>query len=275
MKVVVTGSRGLLGNAVVEHFRSAGDEVVALDRDQLDIGNRDAVRTILNKERPDYVVNAAAWTDVDGCETDAARNIASNALGPGNLALESRHVGAGLITVSTDYVFDGTKDGFYTQRDTPNPLSEYGKAKLHGERLAQVSNARTIVVRVGWLFGRGGRNFLSKVPELIASGTPIRAINHSFGTPTYAPHMAHRLRELALLDLPGVYHMANAGEGTSYAGFVHECAPGILIEEITADSLLRPARRPQNSRLRCLLQEQNGLSALPAWKDAVREFVGS
>ena len=275
MKVVVTGSRGLLGGAVVEYFASAGDEVIALDRDQLDIGNRDAVSQLLGRERPDHVINAAAWTDVDGCETDTQRNIATNALGPGNLALESRRIGAGLITVSTDYVFDGTKAGYYTQRDDPNPPSEYGKAKLHGERLAMVSNARTIVVRVGWLFGKGGRNFLSQMPELIAAGTPLKVINDSFGTPTYAPHMATRLHELALLDLPGIYHMANAGEGTSYAGFFHELAPGIEVEECSADVLERPAPRPRNSRLACLLQPALRLEPLPDWKEALDEFRNS
>ncbi len=174
--------------------------------------------------------------------------------------MESGRIGAGLITVSTDYVFDGNNDGFYTQRNDPNPLSEYGKAKLHGERLAQVSNARTIVVRVGWLFGMGGRNFLSKVPELISQGAPIKAISDSFGTPTYAPHMAKRLRELALLDLPGIYHMANSGEGTSYAGFFREAVGDkVMIEEISADTLKRPAPRPRNSRLRCVIQDALGL----------------
>ena len=276
MKVVVTGARGLLGGAVTEHFTSAGDDVVALEHASLDIANRDAVRQLLERERPDYLINAAAWTDVDGCETDTQRNVAANALGPGNLALESRRVGAGLITVSTDYVFDGTKDGFYTQRDDPNPLSEYGRAKLHGERLAQVSNARTIVVRVGWLFGKGGRNFLSKIPELIASGTPIKAINDSFGTPTYAPHMAARLRELALHDLPGIYHMANAGEGTSYAGFFREAmGDRVEIAEVPAAALQRPAPRPANSRLRCLIQDAIGLDPLPDWKAAVQEFTAA
>ena len=275
MKVVVAGSRGLLGGAVASHFRDAGDDVIALDRDQLDISNRDAVRQLFEEDRPDYVINAAAWTDVDGCEADTQRNIAVNALGPGNLALESSRINAGLITVSTDYVFDGTKDGFYTQRDDPNPQGEYGKAKLHGERLAMVSNARTIVVRVGWLFGKGGRNFLSKIPDFVASGAELKVINDSYGTPTYAPHMARRLRELALLDLPGIYHMANSGPGTSYAGFVRALFPDLNIMETTADSLNRPAPRPRNSRLACLLQSALKLEPLPDWKEALEEFRSS
>lgn len=275
MKIVVTGSRGLLGGAVIDHFTAKGDDVAAFDRDQLDIGNRDLVRQALEREQPDWIINAAAWTDVDGCEIDPQRNIAANALGPGNLALEGRRVGAGLITVSTDYVFDGAKEGFYTQRDDPNPLSDYGKAKLHGERLAQAANARTIVVRVGWLFGKGGRNFLSKVPELIAAGSEINAINDSFGTPTYAPDMAARLRELALLDIPGIYHMANAGDGTSYAGFVRELAPELDVTEVSAAALNRLAARPQNSRLRCILQPALGLEPLPDWKEALVRFKES
>ncbi|MFL6373590.1 MAG: dTDP-4-dehydrorhamnose reductase [Pyrinomonadaceae bacterium] len=275
MKVLITGAGGLLGGAVAGYFTSAGDEVIALGREQLDIGNRDAVRRVLEQVRPDYIINAAAWTDVDACETDTDRNIAANALGPGNLALEGRGVGAGLITVSTDYVFDGSKDGFYTQRYDPNPLSEYGKAKLHGERLSMVSNARTIVVRVGWLFGKGGRNFLSKVPEMPTNSGAIKAINDSFGTPTYAPHMARRLRELAMRDLPGIYHVANAGEGTSYAGFVRELAPEISIEEVSANSLKRPAPRPRNSRLACVLQHALKLEPLPDWKEALKEFKAS
>jgi dTDP-4-dehydrorhamnose reductase len=276
MKVLVTGSRGLLGSTTVDHLAVAGDDVASFDREQLDIGNRDAVRQILEAIRPDWIINCAAYTDVDGAETERDRNIAANALGPGNLAVEGKRVGAGLITVSTDYVFDGARDGFYTQRDDPNPLGEYARAKLHGERLAYASNARTIIVRVGWLFGKGGRNFLSKLPELVAAGKPLTAISDSFGTPTYAPHMARRLRELAQLDLPGLYHMANSGPGTSYYGFAQAVAgndPNIA--EVSAASLQRPAPRPRNSRLRCLMQEALKLEPLPDWEEALQEFKNS
>lgn len=273
MKVLVTGAGGMLGRAVATHFADAGDEVIALSHADLDIGKRGSVSNSLQKHLPDYVINCAAFTDVDACETDEARNTSANGLGPGNLALATREIDAGLITISTDYVFDGTKDGFYTQRDTPNPLSAYGRAKLHGERLAAVTNARTIVARVGWMFGEGGRNFLSKAPRLVAKGEAIKAINDSFGTPTYAPHAAIRLRELAMRDLPGVYHIANAGDGTSYAGFAREIAGGANVIEITSNSLKRPAPRPQNSRLKCLMEEGLRLTRLADWRDALKEFV--
>lgn len=273
MKVLVTGAGGMLGRAVVKEFTEKGVEIVALTHSDLDISNREAVYAVLGRDRPDYVINCAALTDVDGCESDVSENIPVNTLGPGNLALASRAIGAGLLTVSTDYVFDGRKDGFYTQRDTPNPLNAYGRAKLHGERLAAVSNARTIVARVGWMFDAGGRNFLSKIPRLIANGEAFEAINDNFGTPTYAPHAALRLLELAMRDIPGTYHIANSGDGTSYAGFAGEIAAGARMTEVSADSLARPAARPQNSRLRCLMETAIGLEPLPDWKDAVKDFT--
>lgn len=273
MRVLVTGAGGMLGRAVIKHFGEAGDELITLTREHLDISDGESVHAALIQHSPDYVINCAAFTDVDGCETNDEPNNSVNGLGPRNLALATREIDAGLITISTDYVFDGQKNGFYTQRDTPDPLSAYGRAKLHGERLAQVANARSIVVRVGWLFGDGGKNFLSKVPDLVAQATRLKAIGDSFGTPTYAPDMAGRLRQLAILDLPGIYQMANSGEGTSYAGFVREA--GGDVEEISADSLQRPAPRPKNSRLKCLMQEGLKLEPLPDWKEALKRFISA
>jgi dTDP-4-dehydrorhamnose reductase len=217
-------------------------------------------------------------TDVDGCESNLEKNYAANAYGVENLALGCRAVGANLVTISTDYVFDGAHDGFYTQRDDPNPISSYGKAKLEGERLAQSSLARSIVVRTGWIFGRNGRNFLSKVPELLLiEGKSIKAISDAFGTPTFAPDLAARLRELAEADLPGIYHVTNSGDGTTYADFART-VPGVNIEQIEnipGSALSRPAPRPLNSKLRCLVSEKLGFAPLPHWEHALRSYVES
>jgi dTDP-4-dehydrorhamnose reductase len=276
MKVLVTGANGMLGRATVDYLSSVGDDVVGLTKDELDIADTELVRNAVKTASPDTVMNCAAWTDVDGCETDREKNYGVHARGPENLAVACREIGANLITVSTDYVFDGRKDGFYTQRDEPNPESEYGWAKLTGERLAQAALARTMVVRVGWLFGAGGKNFLSKLPEYLRDAQKLKIISDSYGTPTYAPHMARRLRELAVLDLPGIYHMANSGEGTSYAGFARAIGgDNSLIEEVKAETLLRPAPRPQNSRLRCLLSEALKLEPLPDWEEALQHFLKS
>ena len=281
MKVLITGAGGMVGSALAGHCRARGDEVAAFDRAGLDITDERAVREAFGRVRPEAVVNCAAWTDVDGCELDPQRAFLVNSRGVEILATASRLAGACFVTVSTDYVFDGGKaEGFYTQRDDPHPLSAYGASKLEGERRAQIASARTTLVRSGWIFGPGGKNFLARAVARARRGEPLRAISDSYGTPTYAADLAARLRELAGLDLPGVYHVVNSGEGASYEGFAREAAAAAgardaRIEGVPADSLERPAPRPRNSRLRCLLSEALGLAPLRDWREALREFAAT
>ncbi|MDQ3665014.1 MAG: dTDP-4-dehydrorhamnose reductase [Acidobacteriota bacterium] len=276
----MAGAAGLVGQALSHHCVAQGDTVFGYDHQTLDISNPELLNATIDERRPDVVVNCAAWTDVDGCESDHDRAIAANAVGPENLALASRRAGAGLITISTDYVFDGTKQGFYTQRDDANPKNFYGVSKLEGERRAQLAFARTIVVRTGFIFGSGGRNFLSTVVERAVKGEQLKTISDAWGTPTYAPHLAARLRELAERDLPGVFHVVNSGDGASYEEFTHAALKaagydGANLETVTMGSLNRPAPRPSNSRLKCLLSEAIGLEPLPNWEDALRAYVAS
>ena len=277
-KILITGAGGLVGRALADHCVQNGDDVVACDRQSLDISDAERVNVVINEASPDVVINCAAWTDVDECEHDVDRSDQVNAIGPENLARASLGVGAQLITISTDYVFDGTKDGFYTQRDNPNPLGVYARSKLEGERRAQLALARTIVVRTGFIFGRGGKNFLSTAVDRVRAGEKIKAIYDAWGTPTYANDLARRLRELADLDLPGIFHVVSGGEGTSYALFAEEALKlagleGISLETVALDSLNRPAPRPRNSRLKCLLSEGLGLEALPPWQEGLRHFL--
>ncbi len=267
----------MVGNAVKTVCESAGDEVVAYDRRLLDISDTPKVLETVSLVRPDVVINCAAFTNVDACESDVARATAANSLGPENLALGCRQAGAGLVTISTDYVFDGRKEGFYTQRDDPNPESVYGVAKLQGERKAQQACARTIVVRSGFIFGDGGRNFLSTIVERAQRGERLLAIRDAVGTPTYAPDLAARLRELAMRDLPGIYHSVNAGDGASYEEFLWAIleeadVANVDVKTVLMDELNRPAPRPRNSRLRCLLSTSIGLDPLRSWREAVRAF---
>ncbi|HLM58940.1 MAG TPA: dTDP-4-dehydrorhamnose reductase [Pyrinomonadaceae bacterium] len=278
MKVLITGAGGMLGRAAVEHCRRLGDEVTAYDRAGLDITDFAAVREAFARERPAAVVNCAAWTDVDGCELDPQGAFLVNSQGVEMLAAAARGVSAALVTVSTDYVFDGRREGFYTQRDDPHPLSAYGAAKLEGERRAQSAAARTSVVRTGWVFGRGGANFLATVVERARRGERLKAIHDAYGTPTYAPDLAARLRELAELDLPGIYHVVNSGDGASFEGFARAALEsaglgGYEMERVSVEDLKRPAPRPRNSRLRCLLSEAVGLAPLRDWREALAEFA--
>lgn len=279
MKVLVTGAGGMVGRAVCDVCNSRGDLVLPYDHQKLDIGDLDRVMQLLEGDKPEAVINCAAWTDVDGCELDEGRAFAANARGPENLARASREIDAVLVTISTDYVFDGKKNGFYTQRDQPRPESIYAKSKLEGERRAQLAHARTIVVRTGFVFGSGGNNFLSTIVERARRGEKLKAISDVYGTPTYAPDLAVRLRELCDRDLPGLYHVVNSGDGASFEEFAREAirisgCEGVDIEEVSMDSLKRAAPRPRNSRLRCLLSEAIGLKGLPDWRSSLHDFVG-
>ncbi|MDQ3472745.1 MAG: dTDP-4-dehydrorhamnose reductase [Acidobacteriota bacterium] len=278
MKVLIAGAHGLVGNALVEHCKLMGDEVLAHPRQTLDIVDLDLVTKTINEARPDIVINCAAWTDVDGCESDSERAFQVNARGPENLARACQKNAAAFVTISTDYVFDGKKEGFYTQLDEPNPISVYGVSKLEGEQRARNANPQTIVARTGFVFGDGGRNFLSTVVARARRGEVLQAIADARGTPTFAPDLAARLRELAVRKDAGLFHVVNSGTGASYEEFVRLALEIAGLEQtevmpVTVKSLRRPAPRPTNSCLRCLASESLGLGPMQNWKDALRRFV--
>lgn len=279
MKLVITGANGMLAQAVQNYCKSAGDFVVALTRSEMDISDEKAVSAKLAEVRPDAVINCAAFTDVDGAETNIRACFAANVDGVANLARACRSINAAFVTVSTDYVFDGEKRDFYTQRDTPNPLGVYARSKREGEILAFAVNPRSIIVRSGWIYGLGGTNFLSAVPRLLADGEAVKAISDSFGTPTFAYDLAARLRELAEADLPGVYHATNGGPGCSYLEFARAvCHLGQFdlerIEPASYKDLRRPAPRPVSSKLTCLVSERLGFPPMRHWESALADYMG-
>lgn len=278
MKILITGANGMVAKATIDYCRSIGDEVVAVTRQELDIADARQIEETFSREKPEAVINCAAFTDVDGAESNADASYQANAFGVENLAMSCRKIDAGFVTISTDYVFDGLKSDFYTQRDTPNPLGVYAESKLDGEIRARNAYARSIIVRSGWIYGAGGTNFLSLMHKLLADGKTIKAISDSYGTPTAAKDLAKRLRELAELDLPGIYHVTNAGGGTSYEGFARKVCEikGFdrnLLESVSVNDLTRPAPRPVSSKLACLVSEKFGLAPLPNWEKALAAFL--
>jgi dTDP-4-dehydrorhamnose reductase len=277
MKILITGANGMVARAAILYCRSLGDEVLAYTRQHLDISHSETVEKILSQNRPDAVINCAAYTDVDGSEINRELCYGANAYGVENLAQAAKQIDAAFVTISTDYVFDGENSGFYVETDEPNPLGVYGKAKLEGEVRAGAVNSDSIIVRSGWIYGVGGTNFLSKVHLLLAEGKPIKAISDSYGTPTFADDLAKRLRELAELKTPGIYHVTNAGDGTSYAGFARKTAEikgydQALITDVSVDSLQRPAPRPRSSKLST---RHKNLAPLPDWEKALRNFLNN
>ncbi len=278
MKVLITGANGMVAKAAIDYCQSIGDKVVALTRDQLDISDGQDVYLALSFYQPEIVINCAAYTNVDGAETNQDICYQANTIGVENLAIGSKKINSAFVTISTDYVFDGIKGDFYTQRDTPHAQGVYAKSKLEGENRARNAYARSIIVRSGWIFGTGGTNFLSVMHNLLQAGKQIKAISDSYGTPTFADDLARRLRELAELDLPAIYHVANQGAGTTFAEFAEKVCQikGFdknLIEPVSMDSLSRPAPRPRDSRLKCLFSPQFGLAPLPHWEDALARFL--
>jgi dTDP-4-dehydrorhamnose reductase len=278
MKVLITGANGMVARAAAGHCQNLGDEVFAFARQDLDIASAAEVNERIGSVKPDAVINCAAYTDVDGSEANPDAACAANVEGVENLAVACRENDTVFVTVSTDYVFDGRFDGFYTQRQTPNPQGVYARSKLEGETRARNANARSVIVRSGWIYGQGGTNFLSVMGDLLAQGKSIKAISDSYGTPTFACDLAVRLRELAELDMPCIFHATNSGPGTSYLEFAEKvCEIGgfdtKLIETVSKDDLKRPAPRPVNSKLACLFSEKFGLKPMPGWENALQRFM--
>ena len=278
MRILITGARGMVARATAEYCRSIGDDVTALERGEMNIADLESVHAAVGASPPDAIINCAAFTNVDGAESEPEDAFSANVVGPWNLALASLEFDCGFVTISTDYVFDGTFDGFYTQKHQPNPQGVYATTKRRGEIEALTGNARTIVVRSGWIYGHGGTNFLSVMGDLLRDGKRIKAINDSYGTPTFAGDLAKRLRELAELDMPGIFHATNSGEGTSYSGFAEKvCETGgfdpSLLEPVSHTDLQRPAPRPVSSKLACLFSERFGLAPMPDWEDGLRRSL--
>ncbi len=278
MKIIVTGANGMLARAVTDACKRIGSEVFALARTELDITDADAVDAALDRIEPDAVLNCAAFTDVDGAESNVDQCFAVNATGVKNLAAATSRTETKLVTVSTDYVFGGEKSGHYDESDEPNPLSVYARSKVEGEVLATEADPKCIVVRSGWIFGPDGTNFLSLIPTLLAGGRQIKVITDAYGTPTYAVDLAERILVLADSSATGIVHAANAGEGSSFYDFALKVCEirrfdKALVTPVTFASLDRAAPRPLSSKLTSIRENELGLSPMPNWESAVQRFL--
>jgi dTDP-4-dehydrorhamnose reductase len=252
------------------------DAVPADHRVPLDITDRTAVRGVMEAVRPDVVIHGAAWTAVDACESDPDRAYCVNALGTRHMAEGARVVGAHLVYISTDYVFDGTSPRPYREWDTPNPLSVYGRSKRGGE--LEVGSGATIV-RTSWVCGAHGANMVGTVLRLAAGPGPLRFVDDQRGSPTFTADLAGVVTVLATERLPGLFHVTNQGVTSWYefAGAVLAAAghDPALVEPITTADLdpPRPAPRPANSVLDNGALRLCGLPLLPDWHDALGRLV--
>lgn len=275
---LVSGAGGLLGRAMTAQLSRSGWQVVALSRQQLDISDEQAVRHCLEEARPDVVINCAATTDVDRCEREIEWAYRVNEGGARYLARACRRLGATLVHVSTDYVFDGDKDGFYTQEDATNPQSVYAKSKLAGELAVSEELDAAYIVRTSWVFGVGGKNFGSRVIDYARAGVNLKGVTDQTSIATYAPDLARRIEEVLRRGAPGLYHLTNSGAMTwhEFAVLALELAGlgEVKIAPCRRDDLNQLAPRPRNSAMRCLLSERLGLAPLRHWREATADFVG-
>jgi dTDP-4-dehydrorhamnose reductase len=273
---MITGAAGMLGQAVVRAAGRAGEEVHACSRAELDITDEAAVAEAVRRLAPDTVVNLAAWTDVDGAESDPGGAFAVNGAGAGHVALAAAAVGARVVHVSTDYVFDGAAGEPYVESDATGPRSVYGASKLEGEQRVAAAGAPFAIVRTSWLFGAGGGNFVDTMLRLAGEGrSELRVVDDQVGCPTWTGHLAPAMLELVRTRAEGILHVAAAGH-CSWNGLAREvfAQAGLdvrVLPQSTADSR-RPAPRPANS---VLLSERPQAPRLPDWREGVRGHLAA
>ena len=253
MRVLITGSAGQLGTDLVAGAKDAGLDVIATSRADLDITDRNLVAQKIVGSAPDAIIHAAAWTAVDACESDTKKAMAINSDGTANVVRAARQVGARVIYISTDYVFDGTKATPYMESDIPNPQSVYGASKLAGEQ--QLDLNQDSVVRISWVCGEHGNNMVKTILRLAATSPTLTFVDDQIGSPTFTSDIAPVLVDFARESRTGIWHLTNQGI-TSWFGFAQdvlraaELDPNRVQPIATADLRpQRPAKRPANSVL--------------------------
>jgi dTDP-4-dehydrorhamnose reductase len=273
VKLLITGAAGMLGRDLMLAAGNAGHDVVGFGKGELDVADPDSVRRRVDRERPDVVVNSAAWTDVDGAEAAEEAALAVNGAGAGNVAAAAAEVDAAVVHVSTDYVFDGAKRTPYVESDQPAPLSAYGRTKLAGEEAVVAANQRHFVVRSAGLFGIGGKNFVETMLRLAASSGEVAVVRDQVASPTYTWHLAYGIVRLIKGIEYGIHHMAAAGE-VSFYDFAREIYEQAKVEckvlSVTTEEFGRPAARPAYS---ALISGRQHPIRLPSWQDGVAGYL--
>lgn len=272
MKILLTGKNGQVGWELERSLERLG-EVVAFDRAGLDLAAPDQIISAVRSVRPDVLVNAAAYTAVDRAEGEPDAAHAINALAPGLLSEEAKKLGALLVHYSTDYVFDGTKHGAYSEKDTPNPLNIYGRTKWAGERAVQAVGGRHLILRTSWVYGPRGKNFLLTILRLAKERKELRVVDDQIGAPTTSAMIAEATaRILTHADPHGLYHLSASGH-TSWHGFAEAILRGaefgIPVIPIPSSQYPTPARRPANSLLDNTALEQRFDIRVPVWEEGL------
>jgi dTDP-4-dehydrorhamnose reductase len=275
MKAMIIGGTGLLGKALLREWKG-DDEVVSVGSRELDIRDAAKVQESVQKSSPDWIVLAAAYTDVDGCESNPEKAFAVNRDGAVNVAEGAEHCGAKLLFISSDYVFDGKKSSPYEAEDARNPQSVYGRSKAEAEVRLLGKLPDACIARTSWLFGMGGKCFPDTILKLGATRPSLNVVDDQRGCPTYSVDLARAIIELCRKDARGVVHVTNAGN-CSWFEFAQEIVKGAglatEVKPVSTSEMARPAPRPGYSVLSTTSLRRYGIE-MPMWKDALRRYLG-
>ncbi|MBI5641192.1 MAG: dTDP-4-dehydrorhamnose reductase [Nitrospirae bacterium] len=274
MKVAFTGAAGMLGYALKRVFSDS--DMIGFTRDTLDITVLEDARKKINEMRPDFLIHAAAYTNVDQCEAEPEKAYLVNGVGARNVAIACEEIGCPVVYISSDYVFDGTKDTPYNEWDATNPVSQYGLSKLMGERFVSSHTNRYYIVRTSWLYGENGKNFVDTIIRLLSEKESLEVVNDQIGSPTYTFDLAHKLKELLGRGY-GTYHITNSGRCSWYdfaVAIAEKKGIGKQILPVTSERFVRPAKRPAYSVLGTTMLRLEGLTEARHWKDGLDAYLG-
>lgn len=275
-KVLITGCDGQLGRALNQLLTDSPVEIINTDLDTLDICNLEQVFALVRKERPDTIINCAAYTAVDKCETEIAYAIRVNALGPKTLAVAAKETGAQLVQISTDYVFDGTSGKAYVETDAPHPLCMYGSTKLNGEKAVMETIDNYYIIRTAWLYG-DGNNFVKTMLRLSKERDTISVVNDQIGSPTSALELARMILHIVDSKEYGIYHGTCEGAASWYefakAIFSIANANVNLIPVTSEEYTAAIAKRPAYSVLENAKLNSQGTYRMKHWEDALKEYM--
>lgn len=276
MKVFVTGVRGQLGYDVVNELEKRGIEAIGVDIQEMDITDADSVNTVIGEAAPDAVIHCAAYTAVDAAEDNAELCRKVNADGTQNIANMCKTLDIPMIYISTDYVFDGQGDRPWEPDDERNPLNVYGQTKYEGELAVQNTLEKYFIVRIAWVFGVNGKNFVKTMLNLGKTRDHLTVVNDQFGSPTYTYDLAKLLVDMVLTDKYGFYHATNEGICTWYefaCEIFRQAGLNVKVDPVTADQYPAKAKRPSNSRMSKEKLTENGFEKLPTWQDALSRYL--
>ncbi len=276
MKILILGHKGMLG-ADLRTRLAAGHEVVGKDIDEIDITDASACLDAIGETQPDIVINAAAFTDVDGCESNRDGCFAVNALAVENIASACRPQNIPIVHFSTDYIFDGGKGSPYVEEDPPRPLNVYGQSKLKGEELLLASSDNVLLIRSQWLYGAHGKNFVRAILEKGRSLDVVEVVDDQIGSPTYTADLAQAVQRLIETGQRGIFHVTNRGSCSwfEFAKKIFEFAGmnGVQVRPIKSLQLVRPAKRPAYSVFSCRKFIEATGKAMRFWQVALNDYL--